>query len=173
MEAEILTRVAEELDDGAPSVERADVLSSLAVRSMHDDGPEAAMPLISDACDILEHLQRAQALASAQMFLAHAQLLSDQPDEALSTSEKVLSAPTNRAVRGAMNMLRATVHYNQDRPEKAAAEAISSAEMYSGLRGAQRSSFGGRSAGRHQREPGSGRGGGAGVAGLRAAGRAG
>ncbi|MGO1548755.1 MAG: hypothetical protein ACTHWO_02940 [Nesterenkonia sp.] len=131
VEAEILTRVAEELDDGAPSVERADVLSSLAVRSMHDDGPEAAMPLISDACDILEHLQRAQALASAQMFLAHAQLLSDQPDEALSTSEKVLSAPTNRAVRGAMNMLRATVHYNQDRPEKAAAEAISSAEMYS------------------------------------------
>src|SRR5699024_3727003 len=121
----------EELDDGAPSVERADVLSSLAVRSMHDEGPEAAMPLIGAACEILEQLQRTQALASAQMFLAHAQLLSDQAEEALKTSEKVLSSPTNRAVRGAMNMLRATVHHNQEQPEKAVAEAISSAEMYS------------------------------------------
>ena len=132
VEAEILTRVAEDLDhDGAPSVERADVLSSLAVRSMHDEGPEAAMPLISDACRILEQLERAEALASAQMFLAHAQLLTDHSEDALATSEKVLSAPTNRAVRGAMNMLRATVHHHQDQPEKAAAEAISSAEMYS------------------------------------------
>ncbi|GAA4835709.1 hypothetical protein [Garicola koreensis] len=137
VEAEILTRVAEELDDdGAPSVERADVLSSLAVHSMHDEGPEAAMPLISEACAMLEQLQRTQALASAQMFLAHVQLLTDQTEEALATSEKVLSTPTNRAVRGAMNMLRATVHHNEDRPEQAAAEAISSAEMYcaSGVR---------------------------------------
>src|SRR5699024_8152677 len=131
VEAEILTRVAEELDEnGAPSVERADVLSSLAVHRMHDEGPQAAMPLLSEACRMLEQLQRTQALASAQMFLAHVQLLTDQPEAALATADKVLSAPTNRAVRGAMNMLRATVHHNQDRPQKAAAEAISSAEMY-------------------------------------------
>lgn len=132
VEAEILTRVAEELDDdGAPSLARADVLSSLAVRSLHDDGPEVALPLIGEACRILAEVGRPEALASARMFLAHAHLLAEEPDEALKTAEKVLSSPTNRAVRGAMNMLRATVHYHQDRPEQAAADAIRSAELYS------------------------------------------
>lgn len=132
VEAEILTRVAEELaDSGAPSLERADVLSSLAVRTLHDEGPEAALPLIVEACSILEVVGRPQALASARMFLAHAHLLSEEPDEALKVAETVLSSPSNRAVRGAMNMLCATVHYHQDRPEQASAEAIRSAELYS------------------------------------------
>ena len=131
VEAEILKRVAEELDDGTgPSPERADVLSSLAVRCLHDEGPEAALPLISEACRILHSLDRSQALAAGRMFLAHAQLLCDEPESALSTADQVLSEPANRAVRGAMAMLRATVHHQADRPAEAAAHAITSAELY-------------------------------------------
>jgi tetratricopeptide (TPR) repeat protein len=132
VEAEILRRMAEELDDGTgPSVHRADVLSSLAVRSLHDDGPDAALPLITEACEILEALGRPQALAGARMFLAHAQLLSDDSDAALATANQVLSAPANRAVRGAMAMLRATVHHQADRPTEAVADAMTSVELYS------------------------------------------
>lgn len=131
VEAEILRRLAEELDDEAgPSSERADVLSSLAVRSLHDEGPEAALPLITEACEILNSLNRTEALAAARMFLAHAQLLCDEPESALVTAEQVLSAPANRAVRGAMAMLRATVHHQADRAEQAAADAMTSAELY-------------------------------------------
>ncbi|WP_157983789.1 hypothetical protein [Nesterenkonia muleiensis] len=132
VEAEILSRMAEELDDGeGPSVERADVLSSLAVRCLHDEGPEAALPLISEACEILATLNRAQALAAARMFLAHAQLLCDDPEAALTTADQVLSEPANRAVRGAMAMLRATVHHHADRPAEAAGDAMASVELYS------------------------------------------
>lgn len=132
VEAEILARMAEELDDGTgPSVERADVLSSLAVRSLHDEGPEAALPLITEACGILAALDRRQALAGARMFLAHAQLLSDHPEEALATADEVLSEPANRAVRGAMAMLRATVHHQAERPVQAASDAMTSTELYS------------------------------------------
>lgn len=132
VEAEILKRMAEELDDGTgPSVHRADVLSSLAVRTLHDEGPEAALSLISEACEILESLDRPQALAGARMFLAHAQLLSDDPEAALSTADQVLSAPANRAVRGAMAMLRATVHHQAERPAEAVEDAMTSVELYS------------------------------------------
>ncbi|TLP76804.1 hypothetical protein [Nesterenkonia sphaerica] len=132
VEAEILRRMAEELDDGSgPSVHRADVLSSLAVRSLHDEGPDAALPLITEACEILEALNRPQALAGARMFLAHAQLLSDDAEAALATADQVLSAPANRAVRGAMAMLRATVHHQAERTDEAVADAMTSVELYS------------------------------------------
>lgn len=131
VEAEILSRVAEELNDGATHrVERADVLSSLAVRTLHDDGPEAALPLVREACGILESLGRTQSLAGARMFLAHAELLAGESDHALKTAGTVLSAPANRAVRGAMAMLRATVHQQAERTEEAVAEAISAVELY-------------------------------------------
>ena len=131
VEAEILRRMAEELDDGTgPSVERADVLSSLAVRSLHDEGPEAALPLVTEACEILQALDRDQALAGARMFLAHAQLLCEDSEAALQTAQKVLAAPANRAVRGAMAMLRATVHYQAERMAEAAADAITAVELY-------------------------------------------
>lgn len=130
VEAEILARMAEELDDGTPRLERADVLSSLAVRRLHDEGPEAALPVISEACGILEELQRPQALAGARMFLAHAQLLASETEQALDTAELVLSGPANRAVRGAMAMLRATVHHQSERPLTAMKDAIQSAELY-------------------------------------------
>lgn len=132
VEGEILRRMAEELDDGTgPSVHRADVLSSLAVRSLHDDGPDAALPQITEACDILEALDRPQALAGARMFLAHAQLLSDDPEAALITADQVLAEPANRAVRGAMAMLRATIHHQAERPVEAVADAMISVELYS------------------------------------------
>ncbi|NLS08872.1 hypothetical protein HGQ17_02415 [Nesterenkonia sp. MY13] len=132
VEAEILARLAEELDDGSgPSVERADVLSSLAVRRLHDEGPDAALPLIGEACEILEQLDRRQALAGARMFLAHTQLLTEDPDAALVTADKVLSGESNRAIRGAMSMLRATIHHQAERPTEAVADAMQSTELYS------------------------------------------
>lgn len=140
VEGDILARVADELreqdhhaglpEQGADSPELADVLSSLAVRVMHDEGPDAALPLVEEACEILEHLDRRQALAGARMFLAHALLLSGEPDRALITADRVMAGPANRAVRGAMAMLRATIHHHEDRPKKAIGNAVNSAELY-------------------------------------------
>lgn len=131
VEAQILERVAEELNqDGQVRIERADVLSSLAVRTLHDEGPEAALPLVQEACQILDSLGRVQALASARMFKAHAELLAGDDDQAMRTALEVLTAPANRAVRGAMAMLRATVHHQADRQDDAVREAISAVELY-------------------------------------------
>lgn len=131
VEAEILARVAEELNDSdAPAIARADVLSSLAVRRLNDEGPEAALPLIEEACQILTELGRVDALGGARMFLAHAQLLASRPREALSTAELALASPANRAVRGAMAMLRATIRHQDEQPEDALADAMLSTELY-------------------------------------------
>ncbi len=133
VEGEILARVAEDLrtaSTGSPGVELADVLSSLAVRVLHDEGPDAALPLVQESCDILLRLERTDALAGARMFLAHTLLLSGEPEQALEIADAVLGQPANRAVRGAMAMLRATVHHYQDRPDDAASDAIIAVELY-------------------------------------------
>jgi tetratricopeptide (TPR) repeat protein len=133
VEGEILARVADDLRSGSsdlPGVELADVLSSLAVRVLHDEGPDAALPLVQESCEILHRLERAEALAGARMFLAHTLLLSGEPEQALEVADTVLGQPANRAVRGAMAMLRATVHHYQDRPEDAASNAIIAVELY-------------------------------------------
>lgn len=136
VEGEILSRVAEELraEDAeagsAGSLVLADVLSSLAVRTLHDSGPEATLPLVKESCRILAAHDRQEALAGARMFLAHSLLLAGESEEALSVAESVLAAPANRAVRGAMQMLRATVHHGQDRTAQALEEAVASAELY-------------------------------------------
>ncbi|MBE1515852.1 tetratricopeptide repeat protein [Nesterenkonia halotolerans] len=135
VEGEILARVAEDLraeDEaaGTPSVELADVLSSLAVRRLQDEGPEATLPLVRETCTILEQLDHPEALAGARMFLAHTLLLCGEPEESLSTAELVVAAPTNRAVRGAMAMLQATIHHHQDRNTQAIEAALSSVELY-------------------------------------------
>ncbi|WP_146338951.1 hypothetical protein [Nesterenkonia sp. NBAIMH1] len=147
VEGEILARVAEQLEgeaaeapaDEAPWVltARADVLSSLAVRRLQDEGPQAALPLVEEVVAILEaltedasDLHRSQALAGARMFLAHAQLLCEDPEAAAQTAAKVLSSPANRAVRGAMAMLRATIHHQADEVQEAVERAIQSAELY-------------------------------------------
>lgn len=136
VEGEILARVAEELREedesmGTPSVELADVLSSLAVRTLHDEGPEAALPVVEEAVEILRRLDRPEALAGARMFLAHTLLLTGESGRALATADQVMSAPANRAVRGAMAMLRATIHHHDDKPEEAISDAIASVELYS------------------------------------------
>ncbi|GAA1806278.1 hypothetical protein GCM10009771_05520 [Nesterenkonia flava] len=131
VEAEILATTAERLRPEGPSVELADVLSSLAVRRLHDEGPETALPLIEEACEHLVSLGKREPLAGARMFLAHAQLLAAQPEQARATADAVLAAPANRAVRGAMAMLRATVHHHADESEEALADAMNAAELYS------------------------------------------
>lgn len=135
VEAEILARVAEDLraeDDasGNVSVELADVLSSLAVRRLQDEGPEHTLPLVQEACTILGALDRPEALAGARMFLAHTLLLSGETSEALTTAEKVLAAPANRAVHGAMAMLQATIYHHEDRNLEAIESALRSVELY-------------------------------------------
>ena len=135
VEGEILARVAEDLraeDEtaGTPSVELADVLSSLAVRRLQDEGPEATLPIVRETCSILASLMRPDGLAGARMFLAHTLLLSGESAEALSTAELVLAAPANRAVHGAMAMLAATIHHHEDRGEAAIASALNSVELY-------------------------------------------
>lgn len=140
VEGDILSRMADELreqdqavrpvDQAAESPELADVLSSLAVRVLHDEGPDSALPLVDEACGILDQLDRREALAGARMFLAHTLLLSGEPDRALATADLVMASPANRAVRGAMAMLRATIHHHEDRPKKAIANAVNSAELY-------------------------------------------
>ncbi|WP_022873556.1 hypothetical protein [Nesterenkonia alba] len=130
VEAQILATTAESLADDPITPERADVLSSLAVRTLHDEGPEAALPQVEEACTILRQLHRDQALASARMFLAHAQLLSGDTEAAEETAQLVLSAPANRAVRGAMAMLRATVHHQADRMDQAVTDAMTAVELY-------------------------------------------
>lgn len=132
VEADILARINDELADSTPdAVHRADVLSSLAVRKIQDEGPESARELVAEACRILALHQRIQPLAGARMFLAHAQLLNEEPEDALATADQVLTAPANRAVRAAMAMLRATVHQQADRTEEAISDALLSAELYS------------------------------------------
>lgn len=131
VEGEILGRVAEDLRSEAPeSLILADVLSSLAVRVLRDEGPQASLPLIREACGILQRQDRPQALSGSRMFLAHSLLLSGEPEEALKVTDEVMSAPSNRAVRGAMAMLRATIHHHQERHEKAMEDAIRSVELY-------------------------------------------
>ncbi|MDS2173852.1 tetratricopeptide repeat protein [Nesterenkonia sp. CL21] len=135
VEGEILARVAEQLRDedataGRPSLELADVLSSQAVRVLHDEGPEAALPVVEEAVDILIRLDRPEALAGARMFLAHTLLLTGESARALHVAEEVMAAPANRAVRGAIAMLRATIHHHDDRPEEAIADAMTSTELY-------------------------------------------
>lgn len=147
VEGDILARVSEELAEeaaNAPAEQaeavravRADVLSSLAVRRMQDEGPQAALPLVEEVTGILESLtdegagaHRPQALAGARMFLAHVQLLSDDADAADETAAKVLASPANRAVRGAMAMLRATIHHQSEKVQEAVEHAIQSAELY-------------------------------------------
>lgn len=132
VEGEILQRVAEDLRSESPeSLILADVLSSLAVRVLQDEGPQAALPFVREACEILEKLDKPQALAGSRMFLAHSLLLSGKPDEALKVTDQVMSAPSNRAVRGAMAMLRATIHHHQERHEDAVEDAMHSVELYS------------------------------------------
>ncbi|GAA1188134.1 tetratricopeptide repeat protein [Nesterenkonia xinjiangensis] len=135
VEGEILARVAEQLRDedaatGAPTLELADVLSSQAVRVLHDEGPEAALPVVEEAVDILTRLDRPEALAGARMFLAHTLLLTGDSARALQVTDDVMGAPANRAVRGAMAMLRATIHHHDDKPHEAITDAISSVELY-------------------------------------------
>ncbi|GAB3846919.1 tetratricopeptide repeat protein [Nesterenkonia populi] len=147
VEGDILARVAEELAEeadagpqeqsGGVKTVRADVLSSLAVRRMQDEGPQAALPLVEEVTAILESLpdegagaHRPQALAGARMFLAHAQLLCDDSEAAAETASKVLSSPANRAVRGAMAMLRATIHHQAEEVQEAVERAVQSAELY-------------------------------------------
>ena len=131
VEGEILHRVAEDLRTQAPgSLILADVLSSLAVRVLHDEGPEACLPLVREACEVLSDQDRPQALAGSRMFLAHALLLSGEVEEALTVAQQVMAAPANRAVRGAMAMLRATIHHHQERHEAAMEDAMVSVELY-------------------------------------------
>lgn len=133
VEGEILQRVAEDLRTDAPgSLILADVLSSLAVRVLHDEGPQASLPLVREACEILEAQDKPQALAGSRMFLAHSLLLSGETQEALTVAEQVMAAPANRAVRGAMAMLRATIHHHQERHEEAMEVAMASVELYAG-----------------------------------------
>ncbi|WP_261623403.1 tetratricopeptide repeat protein [Nesterenkonia marinintestina] len=142
VEGEILARVAEELRSedaetgSSGSLELADVLSSLAVRTLHDSGPESTLPLVRESCEILQAHRRQEALAGARMFLAHTLLLAGESEESLSVAESVLAGPANRAVRGAMQMLRATVHHGEDRTLEALDEAVAAAELYaaSGVR---------------------------------------
>ncbi len=131
VEGEILQRLAGDLRTEAPgSLVLADVLSSLAVRVLHDEGPQAALPLVQEACEILEQQDRPEALAGSRMFLAHGLLLSGDSEGALKVADQVMSAPSNRAVRGAMAMLRATIHHHQERHEEAMEDAMHSVELY-------------------------------------------
>lgn len=143
VEGDILARVAEELRDedraagtggtgGTDgSLELADVLSSLAVRVLHDEGPEPALELVREAVGILERHDRQEALAGARMFLAHTLLLTGESAAALQIADSVLHGPANRAVRGAMAMLKATIHHHDDRHDEAVESAVTSAELYS------------------------------------------
>lgn len=140
VEGDILARVAEELraedraagtSEAGGSLELADVLSSLAVRVLHDEGPEPARELVREAVEILERHDRQEALAGARMFLAHTLLLTGESAAALQIADSVLHGPANRAVRGAMAMLKATIHHHDDRHGEAVESAITSAELYS------------------------------------------
>ncbi|WP_010523794.1 tetratricopeptide repeat protein [Nesterenkonia sp. F] len=137
VEGDILARVAEELRDEdraagtGGSLELADVLSSLAVRVLHDEGPEPALELVREAVEVLERHDRQEALAGARMFLAHTLLLTGESAAALQIADDVLHGPANRAVRGAMAMLKATIHHHDDRHHEAVDSAITSAELYS------------------------------------------
>lgn len=139
VEGEILSRVADDLraedqSTGDVSVELADVLSSLAVRRLQDEGPGPTLPLVREACEILTTLDRPEALAGARVLLAHTQLLGGETAEALATAELVLAAPANRAVHGAMAMLQATIHHHEDRPRAAIESALRAVELYAAAR---------------------------------------
>ncbi|MEE1620444.1 tetratricopeptide repeat protein [Zafaria sp. Z1313] len=116
---------------GAPPEVLADVRLPLAVVRFERGDPEAAAEL-EDCVDAYAAGGRTESQAGALLYLAHGYAKQGRPSDALRSAEQLLRLEANRAMRGAVWMVKATAHSELGHELEAEGCAVRALELYAG-----------------------------------------